>query len=655
MHRVRNFALGEFYIPKMIQKSYFGCPNANFMRIKRTYPIGAEVCEEGVSFRVFASLCKQVEVCLESDSAKNEYYLLKDEGTGYFSGIFPQFKHGVNYRFRLDGHPDLYPDPASRYQPKGPFGPSQVINPMLFQWTDHNWRGIKIERQIIYELHVGTFTTEGTLSAAKKQLSELANLGITVIELMPLNEFPGQFGWGYDGVNLFAPSRLYGTPDDLKDFIDQAHRLSIAVILDVVYNHFGVEGNYVHKFSDNYFKDEDNEWGKSINFDLESTREFITTNVQYWIEEMHFDGLRVDATQAINSTTPVHILEEIRAAAYRACKNRDVIVTGENESQASIIFRPIDRGGYGFDALWNDDFHHTARVRLTGSRAAYYTDYEGSVQELISCIKHGYLYQGQYYSWQKKYRGTPCLDIKPSSFILFLENHDQIANSGRGQRLHQLTDFGNLKTMTSLLLLAPGTPLLFQGQEFASSTPFFFFADHLGDLPTLINNGRKEFLSQFPDLATADVQAILPNPAELSTFLKCKLDFSEREHNAPIYQLHKDLIQLRKTDPLLANDTCRFDAAILSPDLFLLRFFDKNEFEQKENRLLILNFGSDYDFDPLFEPLIAPLENTEWTMLWSSEFVKYGGNGIAPLEFSKLKIRGHSAIFLSSTAVPKMF
>jgi maltooligosyltrehalose trehalohydrolase len=605
----------------------------------RKFPIGAEVVKGGVNFRVYAPLCKKVEVCSEDRS-----YPLQAEGNGYYSGTFSTFKNNSLYRFRLDSQTELYADPASRYQPQGPFGASQVVDPALYRWNDSFWKGIQIEGQIIYEMHIGTFTPEGTLAAAQQQLKELAELGITVIELMPLNEFAGQFGWGYDGVNLFAPSRLYGTPDELRTFIDKAHELKIAVIIDVVYNHFGAEGNFHEKFSNEYVCDTTNDWGKVIAFDNESTREFFITNARLWIEEFHFDGLRVDATQNIVCNTPIHILSEISKAAREAAGERQVIIIGENESQESILLYPRDQGGYGFDSLWNDDFHHTARVRLTGRREAYYSDYKGTPQELISALKYGFLFQGQYYIWQKNARGSPSINLPHSSFVNYLQNHDQIANSGQGLRIHQLTDPGNLRAMTALLLLGPNVPLLFQGQEFASSAPFYYFSDHHAPLEKLVNEGRKKLLSQFPSLATSELQEALPNPADLSTFTQCKLNFQERVLHQSTYQLYKDLIKIRKTDEVLSRSNVRIDGAVLTNDAFLIRFFDHED----NDRLLIINLGIDVELVPAPEPLLAPPLNKNWEIFWSSESVIYSGHGSPPLTEKTWKITAHSALLLKA-------
>ena len=347
----------------------------------RRYPVGAEVVSgSGVSFRVWAENHSAVAVVLEGGpgaDAKPLSIPLEMEEDGYFGGVVLGAAEGTLYRFQVDGGPALYPDPASRCQPEGPHGPSKVIDPARFAWSDGDWNGAGIEGQVIYEMHIGTFTTEGTWKAAEGELGELARFGITVIEQMPVADFPGRFGWGYDGVNLFAPTRLYGSPDDFRSFVDAAHRHGIAVILDVVYNHLGPDGNFLPIFSGSYFTDRyTNDWGKAINFDGPGSgpvREFFAANARYWIEEFHLDGLRLDATQAIYDASNEHIIAlddpRVRAAAGKPAD----IVIAENEPQYARLARRETKGGYGLDALWNDDFHHSAQVALTGRREAYYT------------------------------------------------------------------------------------------------------------------------------------------------------------------------------------------------------------------------------------------------------------------------------------------
>jgi maltooligosyltrehalose trehalohydrolase len=441
----------------------------------RRFPIGAEPAIGGVHFRVWAPQATRVELLIGTDHPSQPEEL-EPEAQGYFSGFVPGAAAGDLYCFRLDGREQLLPDPASRYQPEGPFGPSMIVDASQFEWHDVHWNGVSLAQQVIYEMHIGTFTPEGTWQAAGRQLPELSNLGVTVLEVMPVNDFCGSFGWGYDGVNFFAPTRLYGAPDDLRGFVDEAHRAGLAVILDVVYNHAGPTGNFLKDFSKDYFTDRyENEWGEAINFDgpnSDPVREFFISNARYWISEFHLDGLRLDATQALFDASEKHILGELVETVRQAAAPKSAIVIGENEPQVSKLMRPPEERGYGLDGLWNDDFHHSAMVALTGHNEAYYADYLGRPQELISAAKRGYLYQGQYYRWQKKRRGTPTGRIKPAAFVNYLQNHDQIANNGRGWRVHRMTDPGLYRAITALFLLSPQTPMLFQGQEFGASSPF---------------------------------------------------------------------------------------------------------------------------------------------------------------------------------------
>jgi maltooligosyltrehalose trehalohydrolase len=630
-------------------------------RQKRQLPIGAEVRPEGgVHFRVWAPRRRRVEVVIEGGAEHNRSdrpaaFELAPEEQGYFSGLILQASAGALYRFRLDDDPTLYPDAASRFQPHGPHGPSEVIDAAQFRWRDRAWLGVRLEGQVIYEMHIGTFTREGTWIAACRELPELAALGITVLEVMPVADFPGRFGWGYDGVNLFAPTRLYGEPDDFRRFVDTAHTLGLGVILDVVYNHLGPDGNYLKQFSEDYFTDRyENEWGEAINFDgkqAAAVREFFIANAGYWIEEFHLDGLRLDATQQIFDSSPEHILAAITRRVREAAPGRATILVAENEVQQTQLVRPFEQGGYGIDALWNDDFHHSAMVAMTGRNEAYYTDYLGTPQEFISALKWGYLYQGQRYKWQQQRRGTPSLDLKPAAFVTFIENHDQVANSGRGERSHLLTSPGRLRAMTALLLLAPGTPMLFQGQEFAASSPFFYFADHEIELARLVKQGRAKFLTQFRSLATPELQARLPDPADLATFERSKLDLSERQLHDEVYALHRDLLRLRREEPVFrAQRKGGVDGAVLGAESFVLRFFA----EHGDDRLLLINFGRDLHLDPAPEPLLAPPEGKQWETMWSSEDPRYDGLGTPPLDTEEnWRIPGHAAVVLKPQMVRK--
>lgn len=636
--------------------------------LQRRLPIGAELLASGhTHFRVWAPRRRDVRLATawaEGTVAHAIRHQLAKSEHGYFEGVV-EAPAGTRYGFLLDDDPKIYPDPASRYQPDGPHGLSQVIDPHTFEWTDAAWGGVSLPGQVLYEMHVGTFTPEGTWAAAAAELAALAELGVTIIEMMPIAEFPGQFGWGYDGVDLFAPTHLYGVPDDLRRFVDRAHALGVGVILDVVYNHLGPDGAYLETFSDAYFSRIDNDWGRPPNFDGPASgpvREFFVTNAGYWIDEFHMDGLRLDATQSIPDRSRDHVIAEITGAVRQAGRrrHRSTLTIAENEPQHTRLMRPASQGGYGLDALWNDDYHHTAIVALTGRREAYYTDYRGTPQEFISCLKWGFLYQGQRYAWQKQPRGRPALDLPPASFVAFLENHDQIANTPRGLRTHVLSSPGRHRALTALTLLGPCTPMLFQGQEFAASAPFLYFADHEGDLGTAVRRGRARFLSQFPSYATAGVQAGLADPASPDTFARCILDLSERETHAEAYALHRDLLRLRRTDPTLQSQGAYgLDGAVLGTSAFALRFFGpiaggagaarpSYERDVAADRLLLINLGAELRLGEVPEPLVAPPEHHDWRVLWSTEDVRYGGCGIPPVETSDgWRLTGESAVLLA--------
>ena len=597
----------------------------------RRHPMGAELLADGTSFRVWAPAHERVAVVIEGVE-----HPLARETDGYHAASLPGIGPGTLYRYRLGADETLYPDPASRSQPDRPMGASQVIDPFAYAWSDGDWPGLKIAGQVLYELHVGTFTPEGTWAAAADKLRFLKDVGITVVNMMPVNEFPGRFGWGYDGVDLFAPTHLYGTPDDLRGFVDTAHRLGLGVILDVVYNHIGPSGNFLKAFSPDYFTDRHaTDWGEALNYDgpdSRGMRDLAISNAAYWIEEYHFDGLRLDATQNIYDASDDHVIAALGRAARAAAGQRSIIIVAENEPQNSDLVRPLDRGGFGLDGVWNDDLHHSAMVAATGRNEFYYADFEGRPQEFISAAKYGYLFQGQTYGFAGHARGVLALDLMPDAFVTFVQNHDQVANSARGWRLHQLTSQPRARALTALSLLMPGTPMLFQGQEFWASAPFLYFADHQSDLAAMVRKGRHEYMANFPSLATQSGQKQLVDPEADSTFEVCKLDWREVETNAPIVAMHRDLLRLRRTHRAFSSHhrpAC--DGATLGPDALVLRFFEASG----DDRLLILNLGRDLDRKSFAEPLIAPPRGKRWGVLWSSEEPDYGGTGIAEFETEK--------------------
>ena len=619
-------------------------------RDARRLSAGAELEPGGAHFRVFAPKRRRVAIAVETAGAALRTVALAPEGNGFFSGLGDGVRAGARYRIRLDDDTQLYPDPASRFQPEGPHGPSEVIDPSTFRWTDHGWAGSSLRGQVIYEMHIGTFTKEGTYASAMRELEELRAAGITLLEIMPLADFPGRFGWGYDGVDLYAPTRLYGRPDDLRAFVDRAHALGLGVMLDVVYNHLGPSGNYLTQFSDHFFTDKYvNDWGAAIDFETEpGARLYFVENGGYWIDEFHLDGLRLDATQSIHDASPKHAITEVGERARAAAKERTILLVSENEPQHSLLVRPVAAGGYGLDALWNDDYHHSARVAVTGDSEAYYSSTKGTPQELVSAVKWGYLFQGQYYPWQKNPRGMPALDIEAPRFILYIQNHDQVANTACGERLPALTSPGRYRAITVLTLLAPGTPMLFQGQEFAASAPFLYFADHEPELAALVEKGRVEFLQQFPSVRDEKTSALRIAPHDIKAFEMSKLDLSERTTHAPAYDLVKDLLKMRRADPTFAAQrTDWLHGAVIGPEALALRYAAGTG----EDRLLLVNLGRDLDLGEVAEPLLAAPRDHEWGVILSTEDPRYGGIGTPPLgKYGQIHLRGGSALVLAPSA-----
>lgn len=616
--------------------------------VRRRLPIGAEVRPDGgVHFRVWAPRRKKVAVVFggsQRDAPAPPPVALHGEEGGYFAGYSARAGAGDRYGFRLDDEAKLYPDPSSRFQPDGPHELSEVVDPGSYVWHDRDWPGACLHGQVLYELHVGTFTRDGNWQGAVERLSYLVDLGVTLVEVMPVAEFDGRFGWGYDGVDLFAPTRLYGNPDDFRRFVDAAHQHGLGVVLDVVYNHFGPVGNYLGQFSSDYLSTRHRTgWGDAVNFDADHcgpVREFIVANAGYWIDEFHIDGLRIDAVHAIEDDSPDHILAALTRRVRQSAGARKTLVIAENERQQARLLRPADRGGYGLDAAWNDDFHHAARVAMTGHAEYYFADYQGTPQELISAAKWGYLYQGQWNDRQSRKRGSPALDLEAEQFVVFLQNHDQVGNSPAGKRAHELTSPGRHRALTALWALAPGTPMLFQGQEFSASAPFLYFADHEPELGKRVRAGRQADMSKFGRMTGHDAAECFYDPCDPTTFEKSKLDFGELARNAAAYHLHRDLLRLRREDPVFAAQRAnRIQGAVLAAEAFLLRYFG----DAGDDRLLLVNLGRDLHAQPAAEPLLVPPEGTEWRLLWSSDDPRYGGLGTRPLEAQGWYFPGHAA------------
>ncbi len=630
-----------------------GCSKEEFedvggtARKEQGLTLGAHVTKEGVQFRCWAPRADRVEVVLESQGT---VHALAEQSDGYWTGLVPEASAGMRYRYRLNGE-QAYPDPCSRFQPEGPHGASLIIDPCAYRWKDQMWRGVTMHGQVIYELHIGTFTSAGTFDSAITRLDDVKELGITVIEVMPIAEFPGRWNWGYDGVGLYAPAHVYGDEESFKRFVDEAHQRGLGVILDVVYNHLGPDGNYLPSFSDEYLTDRyPNEWGQAINFDgpgSRAVRDFFIQNACYWIHEFHVDGLRLDAVHAFHDASPVHVVAELSRAARRAAGNRSIILIAECESQWVHTIQPLEQDGWGLDGVWSEDFHHTTRVAATGRSEGYYTDYRGTPQELVSCVKRAFLYQGQRCQWQHKARGTVVSNEPAEGFVFFLQNHDQVANQLWGDRLHHKTSPGIYRALTALLLLAPETPLLFMGQEFAASSPFLFFTDFPpGQLAEDIRKGRKQFLAQFQSHASSAAQDAVGDPCAPAMFERSKLDWAERERHREILALHRDLLRIRREDRVVAQQAReRVDGAVIGPSAFVLRYAG----EEGDDRLLLVNLGADLDFRPAPEPLLAPPVGHVWSLRWSSDAPTYGGPGVTePLTETGWKVPGGSAAFYVS-------
>lgn len=517
-------------------------------------PFGAQIAATGgVGFRLWAPSINAVDLCLVESGGKQQYLQMEPLPDGWFYLFVPHVGVGACYRFRIE-HDLLVPDPASRYQPEDVHGPSQVVDPLGFLWTDSDWDGRPWEEAVIYELHVGAFSDKGTFAGVAERLDYLVDLGITAIELMPVADFPGQRNWGYDGALLFAPDSAYGRPEELKKLVQTAHAKGLMVFLDVVYNHFGPEGNYLHAYAKEAFFTEKypTPWGAAVNFSGEhsrTVRDFFIHNVLYWLEEYHFDGLRLDAVHAIFDDSSPDILEEI-AQAVRAGPGRErrIHLILENDSNAA---RYLERKKTGtpryYTAQWNDDIHHACHVLLTGERSGHYIDYaEEPLHHLGRCLTEGFAYQGEASSYrQGSPRGEPSSHLPLTAFISFLQNHDQVGNRALGKRLPALIKEEQLiRIATALFLLSPAPPLLFMGEELGARTPFLFFCDFGPDLAGKVTAGRRREFARFPEFSKQDI----PDPNAPETFQGSCLDWVEvaSDTGKRFYELYKKLLLLRQ-------------------------------------------------------------------------------------------------------------
>ncbi|MBV8559020.1 MAG: malto-oligosyltrehalose trehalohydrolase [Planctomycetaceae bacterium] len=531
----------------------------------------------GVWFRVWAPDWTCVEVVLEGPGARPRAIALEKHPDGTFGGLVPGLGAGARYRYRVDGL-GPFPDPASRYQPEGVHGPSQVVDPDAFAWTDASWRGVDPAELILYELHVGTFSPEGTFEGATRLLPRVAELGATAIELMPLADFPGRRNWGYDGVDLFAPARCYGTPDDLRRLVDEAHRLGLAVLLDVVYNHLGPDGNYLAQFSPSYFSSRHKTpWGPAINLDgprSAMVRAFFIENALCWLHEYHMDGLRLDATHYLFDEGPRPFLAELAATSRRSVPDRPVHLIAEDPRNLAAMVRTESEGGWGLDALWSDDFHHELRRYLAGDCEGAFRDFRGLVADLVRTINRGWLFTGEFSTYRGYHRGTDPAGLAPRRFVFYIQNHDRIGNRALGERLNHQVDPATYRAATALLLTTAATPLLFMGQEWASGAPFLFFTDHDEGLGRLVREGRRHEFRHFAAFTDPAQRDRIPDCQAESTFLACKLDWSgrDREPHRSTLRLYQALIHLRRTEPALRSSRPgSFEATALDDDSLHLR------------------------------------------------------------------------------------
>jgi maltooligosyltrehalose trehalohydrolase len=510
--------------------------------------LGAQPIDGGTRFAVYAPEAREVTVRIGD---RDEQALARDD-RGVFTLTCDDAPASTRYRYRVDGG-EPWPDPWSRWQPDGVHGPSQVVDPRTYQWLDDGWQGMPRGHLVFYELHVGTFTPEGTFAAAAERLAWLRDLGVTAVEVMPVAAFPGSRNWGYDGAALFAPSEHYGHPDDLRRFVDRAHRLGLAVFLDVVYNHLGPDGAYLAAFVPNVLTDRHpSAWGMGIDLDGPHSalvRRTFIDNGLHWLNEYHLDGLRLDATHALVDDSPEHWLAEFAGEVERLFGTaRQIHLVAEDERNLARLVLPRHDGGYGLDALWADDFHHAVRRRVAGDDEGYYADYRGTTAEIATALNTGWIYTGQYSAHRKGPRGGPADGVPPPACVICIQNHDQVGNRAFGERLHHEVDEATWLAISTLLLMAPQTPLLFMGQEWAARSPFLFFTDHAPALGQLVTHGRRDEFQAFAAFNDALVRETIPDPQAAQTWRSSTLDWSEpaQDPHARLVATYRHLLALRR-------------------------------------------------------------------------------------------------------------
>jgi maltooligosyltrehalose trehalohydrolase len=567
--------------------------------------LGATCLDHTCRFRVWAPHAESVDLNLIKD---NRRVPLSKGERGYFQAIVDGVAPDDRYLISLDGKPGR-PDPASRLQPEGVHGPSAVVADE-FSWTEPHWCGPELPDYLIYELHIGTFSPTGTFEGAIPYLDYLADLGVSAIELMPVAEFPGARNWGYDGVNLFAAHHSYGGPAGLKKLVDACHRRGIAVVLDVVYNHLGPEGNYLGEFGPYFTPRYQSPWGPALNFDgphSDEVREFFIQNALYWLDDCRIDALRLDAVHAILDHAPITFLEDLSAAVQSASSRagRRMLLIAESADNDARLLRPRERGGYGLDAQWNDDFHHCLRALLTGERAGYYEDY-GEFRQLAKAVREGFVYSGEYSPFRKRRHGSSSADLPAHKFVVFSQNHDQIGNRMLGDRLSRTLSFEQLKLAAALVILGPNVPLLFMGEEYGERAPFPYFVSHSDpDLVEAVRRGRRE------EFASFQWQGEVPDPQDEATFLSAKLRHEARDDGEQrrLLDFYRELIRLRKLLPALTRAAKSATAVTELSDQKILMIDRRHE---GERLLLIAHLGA----EP--QSIALPAADGRWRLLLDS-------------------------------------
>jgi maltooligosyltrehalose trehalohydrolase len=517
----------------------------------RRRSLGATYLPDGrCQFCVWAPHVEEIEV--ELIAPRLERLALKKDDMGYHLSASENLDPGSRYVYRLDAGTQ-HPDPASRFQPEGVHGPSEVVD-AKFPWEDDGWNGLALHDVVIYELHVGVYTQEGTFDAVIPYLQELKDLGVTAVEIMPVGQFPGNRNWGYDGVYPFAAQNSYGGPQGLKRLVNACHRIGLAVVLDVVYNHLGPEGNYFADFAPYFTERYKTPWGSALNFDgphSDEVRHYFIENARYWIADCHIDALRLDAVHAILDHSPRPFLEELAAEVHELAAelNRRVYLMPESAANDARLIRSRERGGYGLDAVWSDDFHHALRTLLTGEQSGYYQDY-GELKHLVDVYREGFAYSGAYSRFRKRRHGSSAKDIPAERFIVFSQNHDQVGNRPRGERLTDSVCFEALKLAAATVILSPFIPLIFMGEEYGETAPFPFFISHAdAELVEAVRRGRRA------EFAAFHWQDEIPDPQDEATFLQAKLrhDARQSEHHRVLYEFYRELLRLRKAIPALVD------------------------------------------------------------------------------------------------------